>query len=312
MTQTAKAFAIAWASLVLVIGAVAPRPAIAEDAPSMRIHAGITKAISPHVHVIPAQGRPGVPNVGIVVGSRAALVIESGFGEDNGKTVLEETRRIAGDIPIYVIATHFHPEHIGGEQAFPASATILRPAAQQQEIEASGGKLIELFRSLSADNALLLEGFSYRPADISFNGQMQLNLGGVVVEIIKAGPAHTDGDIALFVRDDGVLFTGDVVQQNYAPVLVGEQSTPASWLAQIDMLEKLPARIIVPSHTAVTGRAAFNDMRDTVRFLRDRWAEIKASELTGKAAEDRLVADFQARFPACGNAEFVRASIPRL
>lgn len=309
--MTIRTLARALAPLALLAAIGAPGAARA-DAPSMRIHAGITKALSPHVHVIPAEGRGGVPNVGIVAGSRAVLVIDSGLGKANGQIILDETRRIAGDRPIYVIATHFHPEHIGGERAFPASATIMRPTIQQQEIDESGDALIGLFRSLSADNKELLEGFSFRPADILFDGAMTLELGGVTVDILMAGPAHTDGDIALLVREDGVLFTGDVVQQNYAPVLVGKESSPASWLAQIDMLEKLPARILVPSHSAVTDRQAFDDMRGMMLFLRDRWAEIRKSGLAGQAAEDRLVANFKARFPDCSNADFVRASIPRL
>jgi glyoxylase-like metal-dependent hydrolase (beta-lactamase superfamily II) len=225
--------------------------------------------------------------------------------------VLGEVRRIAGDRPIYVIATHFHLEHVGGEQAFPM-ATVLRPLAQQQELAESGDRFVEIFRSASADNAALLKDFAYRKPDILFDGALTLDLGGVTVEIVQAGPAHTEGDIGLFVREDGVLFTGDVVQQNYAPMLLGAHSSPASWLAQIDMLEKFPARIIVPTHSAVTDRKAFADMREMVVFLRDDWATIKAAKLSGQAAQDRLVADFKARFPACGNAAFVGASIPKL
>jgi len=285
-------------------------PAMA-DAPSMRIRAGITRAVSEHVHVIPWEGRMAVPNVGIVTGSRAVLVIDTGLGKASGETVLGEVRRIAGDRPIYVIATHFHPEHIGGEQAFP-TATVLRPLAQQQEVAESGDKMIDTFRAASADNRALLKDFAFRKPDILFDGGLTLDLGGVTVDIVRAGPAHTEGDIAMFVREDGVLFTGDVVQQNYAPMLLGAHSSPASWLAQIDMLEKFPARIIVPTHSAVTDRKAFADMREMVVFLRDDWAKIRAAKLSGQAAQDRLVADFKARFPACGNAGFVGASIPKL
>lgn len=297
---------------------MAPGSVSAADAPhavdprSMRIKPGITRAVSPHVHVIPAEDRPGVPNVGIVTGSRAVLVVESGLGEAGGKVILDEVRRIAGDRPIHVLATHFHPEHIGGEQAFPRSATVLRPQAQQREIGESGARMIEAFRGMSADNALLLKDFAYRPADILFDGALTLDLGGVMVDVMPAGPAHTDGDIAVLVREDGVLFTGDVVQQNYAPVLMGAHSSVASWLERIATLEALPARIIVPSHSAVTDRKAFAHMREMMEFVRDRWAAIAAEKLTDRAAEDRLIAEFKARFPDCGNADYLRMSIPRL
>ena len=282
------------------------------DASSMRIRPGITRSIAPHVHVIPAQGRKAVPNVGIVVGTRSVLVIESGLGEAGGQVILDEVRKIAGEKQIYVIATHFHPEHIGGENAFPRSTIVLRPKVQEREIGESGARMIEAFRAMSPDNAALLKDFSFRAADIHFNRTLSLNLGGVHVDIMAAGPAHTDGDIAVLVREDGVLFTGDVVQQNYAPVLMGTQSSIASWLTQIEKLEALPAEIIVPSHSAITDRRAFEDMRAMLAFVRDRWAAIKAQKLGGRKAEDRLIADFKARFPECGNTDFLRMSIPKL
>jgi glyoxylase-like metal-dependent hydrolase (beta-lactamase superfamily II) len=301
------ALAMAWPAAVPAQG----KPAAA---PSMRIESGITRKLSSHVYAIPANARGGVANVGIVVGSRAVLVIESGLGRPSGQVILDETMKIAGDRRIYVIATHSHPEHIGGEQAFPASAVILRPLGQQVEVDSPKGKrLIEAFRGMSPDNAVLLKDFAYRQADIILTGPTTtLDLGGVTVDIIDASPAHTDGDAAFLVREDGVLFTGDVVQQNFVPVLGGEHSSMASWLAQIDKLEKLPARIIVPSHTAITDRHAFADMRAMVSFIRDRWAAIKARGLTPAAAADQLIADVKARFPACGNADLLRMYIARL
>jgi glyoxylase-like metal-dependent hydrolase (beta-lactamase superfamily II) len=304
---------IALAALALVLPSASSAQG-APAAPSMRVMAATTKKLSPHVYAIPANGRGGVANIGIVVGSRAVLVIESGLGKPNGQVVLDETRKIAPDRRIYVIATHSHPEHIGGEQAFPASAVILRPLGQQIEVYSPKGKrLIETFRGMSPDNAVLLKDFAYRQADIILTGSTTtLDLGGVTVDIVDASPAHTDGDAAFLVREDGVLFTGDVVQQNFVPVLGGEHSSTASWLAQIDKLEKLPAKIIVPSHTAITDRQAFADMRAMVSFVRDRWAAIKARGLDAKSAADQLVADVKARFPACGNADLLRMYIARL
>ena len=282
------------------------------DATSMRIKPGITRAVSPHVHVIPAEGRKAVPNVGIIIGTRSVLVVESGLGEPGGQVILDEVRKVAGEKQIYLVSTHFHPEHIGGENAFPRSTIILRSKAQEREIGESGAGMIEVFRAMSPDNALLLKDFSYRAADIQFSKTLSLNLGGVHVDIMAAGPAHTDGDVAVLVREDGVVFTGDVVQQNYAPVLMGTHSSVTSWLGQIEKLEALPAEIIVPSHSMIADRKAFEDMRAMLVFVRDRWSAIKAQRLAGKAAEDRLIADFKARFPGCRNAELLRMSIPKL
>ena len=90
------------------------------------------------VWVLPDRDRtPHVPNVGIVVGSRSALVIESGIGIANGERVLAIARELAGERPLLVTATHFHPEHGYGVQAFEGAATILYNEAQRDELARS-------------------------------------------------------------------------------------------------------------------------------------------------------------------------------
>lgn len=303
-----KIFAVAIIAAALTSPSAA---AEAADPPSMRVLPGITRAVSPHVWVIPSEGRSAVPNVGIVVGAKAALVIDSGLGEASGAVVRSEVARIAPGSMIYVVATHYHPEHIGGEQAF-ADATILRPAAQQREVVSSGEQMIGVFRRMSADNQALLKDFAFQPAALLFDGAITIDLGGVTVELFPAGPAHTDGDLAILVHGDGVLFTGDVVQQNYAPVLMGERSSIASWLGQVERLAAQPATIIVPSHSAVTSRAAFADMRQTLEYVRDQWAALRARGTSIEEATQQLVAAFKRQYPQCRNADLLRLSVARL
>src|SRR3972149_5121346 len=82
--------------------ASAPPPLIKENA---------TVKISEHVYVIPDGNVGGVPNVGIIVGSNATLVVDTGLGVRNGQTVLREATKIRSNNPIYLVATHFHAEH---------------------------------------------------------------------------------------------------------------------------------------------------------------------------------------------------------
>src|SRR5579859_4969132 len=74
--------------------------------------------IASGVFVIPDSRVPLVPNVGVIVGERAALVIESGLGPRNGAIVHDMARTLAGDRPLFLTLTHFHPEHGFGAQAF--------------------------------------------------------------------------------------------------------------------------------------------------------------------------------------------------
>src|SRR5678810_457516 len=88
-------------------------PLVKEDA---------TVKIGDHTWVIPDENVGLVPNVGIVVGSRATLVIDPGLGRRNGETVLREVARLSGNREIFIATTHFHAEHTTGYLAFPSSA----------------------------------------------------------------------------------------------------------------------------------------------------------------------------------------------
>src|SRR5438876_979469 len=104
----------------------APDPLIKENA---------TVKVSEHVYVIPDFNVGLVPNVGIVVGNRATLVIDTGLGPRNGQTVLREMDKVNRTPELYVVSTHFHPEHALGEAAFPPNAKIIRAKAQQADID---------------------------------------------------------------------------------------------------------------------------------------------------------------------------------
>ena len=95
--------------------------------------------LSDHVTVV-LQGQPGAQsNVGIVVGSKGVLVIDSGLGPRNGAILADVARRLApGRSSLYVTATHFHPEHMMGESGFPEAAIVVRSVGQQLDIDATG------------------------------------------------------------------------------------------------------------------------------------------------------------------------------
>jgi hypothetical protein len=80
-------------------------------APAPMIKHGATMKISDHAYVILDDNVGFVPNVGIVVGERATLIVDTGMGPDNGAIVLEEARKLSDNTEFYLTATHFHPEH---------------------------------------------------------------------------------------------------------------------------------------------------------------------------------------------------------
>ena len=181
-------------------GPAAP-PLVREDA---------TQKISNHVYVIPDNNVGMVPNVGIVVGSRATLVVDTGLGARNGKTVMKEVEKVSKNNELYLVTTHFHPEHDLGAQGFPAHTKVVRSQAQVKEIAELGLETAKRFSGISPLHAELLQGAEFRTADITFDQEHTLDLGGVRVRILAMGYNHTRGDTATFVEPDRVLFSGDV------------------------------------------------------------------------------------------------------
>src|ERR1700733_6305056 len=173
-----------------------------------------TVKISDHVWAI-----MGFPNIAIVVGSRATLVVDTGMGRKNGATVAGIVAKLApNNTKLFLTTTHFHPEHAAGEPGFPPSTILIRDAVQQQEMEKHGQEMIDMFSSRSAPNKELLQGVVLRTPDVSFAQEATVDLGGgVTARLLWFGGAHTKGDELTFVEPDRTLVSGDVVQNKTMP-----------------------------------------------------------------------------------------------
>src|SRR4029077_21098850 len=96
--------------------------------PAPLVQENKTIRVSEHVYAIP-DGRVNlVPNIGIIVGTRATLVVDAGMGPRNGEVVLREVGKVSKNAHLYLTTTHFHPEHVTGAQAFPPTTVVVRPA----------------------------------------------------------------------------------------------------------------------------------------------------------------------------------------
>ena len=105
-----------------------------------------TTKVSDHVWAI-----MGFPNIAIIVGSRATLVVDTGMGPKNGATIAGVVAKLApGNQKLFLTTTHFHPEHAAGEPGFPAGTILIRNTVQQDEMEKHGQEMMDQFASRSA------------------------------------------------------------------------------------------------------------------------------------------------------------------
>ena len=280
--------------LMLAVGFSAAAADAQERPDPMVAPEGITQ-LSEHVYLIPDNNVGLVPNVGIVVGSRATLVIDTGLGDENGEIVFRAASEVSGAGKFYVASTHFHPEHDLGAGVFPATATVVRSADQQADVEEFGLDLAERFAGFSDRNAELLEGVTIRPADVVYTESLSVDLGGVTVRFLEIGPTHTRGDMAFLVEEDGVLFSGDVVMAAY-PAFNSPYSSLDRWLDALDELEALGPDLIVPSHGRTGTVEMIGDYREYMTTLRERVRALAGEGTGADEIAEALAGDMETEF----------------
>ena len=270
-----------------------------------------TIKVSEHVYAIP-DGRVNlVPNIGIIVGTRASLIVDAGMGPRNGQTVVRELAKISKNTELYFTTTHFHPEHMTGGQAFPANTIVIRPEVQQEEVDRKQPEFIHNFSQRTPEMKALLQDVKPRAPDIVFDREAKLDLGGVTVRLLWLGPAHTRGDNFVFVEEDGVLFTGDVVTNRFFPIFPDADASGKNWLAILDQLDELHTHTIVPGHGEVGDTALIGTERTYLKAVQSRVTELKAQGKSADESAKLLSVEFRAKYPDWDNPGWVGDAVKR-
>ncbi len=215
--------------------------------------------VSEHVYVI-----MGFPNVGIIVGNNATLVVDTGLGPRNGATVARQAKKLSKGKKLYLTTTHFHPEHAGGDGGFPPDTILIRDRVQQQEIEQDGKGFIERFRQIARFAPFLDGDITFRQPNMLFDTQHKLDLGGVHVTLMWLGPAHTKGDEEILVEEDRTLLTGDLAMKDRPPQNYAAGSNAQAWIQILDKLAALKPLHVVPDHGDLGDSSLISDQRATM------------------------------------------------
>jgi glyoxylase-like metal-dependent hydrolase (beta-lactamase superfamily II) len=264
-----------------------------------------TVKVSDHVWAI-----MGFPNIGIVVGGNATLVVDTGLGPRNGATIAKVAKKLAPNNKLYLTTTHFHPEHAAGEPGFPADTILIRDKVQQDEMEQHGEEMIQLFASRNEQQRELLAGVKLRPPDETFDKERRLDLGGgVTARLLWFGEAHTKGDELTFVEPDKTLISGDVVQNKVVPGIYADGGTPSSWIAVLDQVEKLGALHVLPDHSAVGDGSLVAQEKAFIIGLRSEALVLKRKGVSADDAGKQLTAEYKTKYsewPINNLANFVK------
>jgi glyoxylase-like metal-dependent hydrolase (beta-lactamase superfamily II) len=216
-----------------------------------------------------------ISNAGFVVTPAGVVVIDALGSPPLARRLLQEIRRITPQPIRYVIATHYHADHIYGLQVFKeAGATILAHAGAREYLASDNARQRlaasrqDLFPWVD-ENTRLVEpdrwlGVPDPKADTT------LELGGVRLLVRPVGPAHSPEDLVVYLPDPGVLYGGDIVFRGRIP-FVGQADSRA-WIEALERLLALKPKVLVPGHGAPSTDPAADITltRDYLLYLRER------------------------------------------
>jgi glyoxylase-like metal-dependent hydrolase (beta-lactamase superfamily II) len=277
--------------LVVLAALLAASPVIALAAESASPYPAITIPLK--IDQVPGKpiwfstGNPGIPgkenegntsNAGFVVTSDGVVVFDALGTPSLGWALLQEIRKVTGSKIRYVVASHYHADHIYGLQAFKDHTDAIIVAQERAgEYKDNEGTADErasqrLDQRRSALSPWVDGNTRVIPPDITFKDRMEIALGDRRLTLIYAGPAHSSSDVMMMVEPDGVLFAGDIVQNGRIPFMNSDDVSTTQWLHALSEVEKLDPKFIIPGHgrTSTAARQAIAFTRDYIQYLRDK------------------------------------------
>ena len=239
---------------------------------------------------------PAWANAGFVIGDDGVAVIDT-FGSAANATQLLSEIRTRTKLPVkFVVNTHYHLDHVGGNGVFAdAGAMVVAQRHVRDWIHTENLRL--LGPQITPEQKAVTEAFV--APTVGYDESMNLYLGSRRVQV-RSLPGHTGGDSIVLVPDSKIVFGGDLLFHNMLPTLI-DASTQA-WIETLDLLLTQHADdTFVPGHGEVGHRQDVAAFRDYLMMLRRLVSEAVAQGQAGDAVVAGVMPALKERY---GHMEF--------
>ena len=226
-----------------------------------------------HAYLQP-NGGWGLNNAGLIIGEGESLLVDTLFDVPHTRRMLSGSQPLLESSPIStVVNTHANGDHWFGNELL-GQARIIASQSCAQEMRMVGPQQVGSLQretSMAGDFARKIFGaFNFDevtphyPTE-TFTGELPLTIGGIAIQVIEVGPAHTHGDVIVLCEQDGVVFTGDIVFAGRTPIV---WSGPLSnWIRACERILASDATMLVPGHGPISHVSAARTMADYLQFV---------------------------------------------
>lgn len=233
-----------------------------------------TIPVAGHIYMLAGKGG----NIGVSVGEDGVLIVDDQF-EDVSDAIKEAIGELSEGELVYVLNTHHHPDHTGGNPVFGAQATIVSH---------------ENARKHMVDRDDPEQGLPV----ITFDHRMSIHFNGEEVRLVHLPRGHTDGDSAIFFTGSNVVHLGDNFFNGRLPFVdLGAGGDPGALLeSTASLLETLPEDVkIIPGHGELASMADYKRFHG---MLADTIATVRKAKAAGKSLDEVKKAGFAGKYSA--------------
>ncbi|HEV7679214.1 MAG TPA: MBL fold metallo-hydrolase [Candidatus Dormibacteraeota bacterium] len=200
----------------------------------------------------------GLNNTGFVVGGGAVTVIDACFTVHRTEQFIRSIRNVTDRQMRTLVNTHHHGDHTFGNMLFP-EATIVAHELCRSEVVRQQLSLLPLFPGVDWGELVVT------PPAVTFEDRISLYVDELELQLIHVGPAHTPGDVVVWLPQQRILFTGDIVFKDTTPFVA--EGSIAHFFETLQTLRDLQPDVVVPGHGPLCDAAAFDEVEEYLRFV---------------------------------------------
>jgi cyclase len=213
-------------------------------------------------------------NSTFLVSDQGILVVDTGLNSEEGRKLLDEIRKVSQAPVRWIVNTHYHPDHRGGNTVVGPDAIIISTEFTRAHAE-------KPTQEKSVNETVGPKG-------------LVLYLGAHEVQIYHPGPAHTQGDLVVYFPHERAIATGDLFLTNSCPAM--DDGDLENWITALDHMLALPVEHVVPGHFEPATKSELQRFRNYLADLRDQVARMYSQGISLDRIESALALDAYKNF----------------